>query len=121
MPAGLERFYDQKLHWVPCAPEVAMASGVATNATEADKAVAGFQCTTLTVPLNYARPGGTTIKLAMNRLPASNKTERIGPLLTNPGGPGESGLGFAFGARSISPLGCGHDTTSWALTRAGWG
>jgi len=100
VPAGLERFYDQKLHWVPCAPLVALASGAAANASEADEAVAGFQCTTVTVPLDYARPGGTTIKLAMNRLPATDKTGRIGALLTNPGGPGESGLAFAFGARS---------------------
>jgi pimeloyl-ACP methyl ester carboxylesterase len=101
IPAGLERFYDQKLDWVACPPEVALASGVADNAAQAQAAVAGFQCTTLTVPLDYARPDGATIKLAMNRLPATDKADRIGALLTNPGGPGGSGLGFAFGARSF--------------------
>ncbi|HTZ26953.1 MAG TPA: alpha/beta hydrolase [Streptosporangiaceae bacterium] len=101
IPAGLQRFYDQKLHWGPCPLVVAEASGVAANAVDAQKAVAGFQCTTLTVPLDYAHPDGATIKLAMNRLPATDKSDRIGSLLTNPGGPGGSGLGFAFGARSF--------------------
>jgi pimeloyl-ACP methyl ester carboxylesterase len=98
VPAGLQRFYDQRLHWEPCSPDWAIDSGAAMTAAEAAQAVAGFQCAWLTVPLNYQDPGGTTIRLAMNRLPAADRARRIGPLLTNPGGPGGSGLGFAFGA-----------------------
>jgi pimeloyl-ACP methyl ester carboxylesterase len=101
VPAGLQKFYDQKLSWGACPPEAAVATGAAASGAAAAQAVAGFQCTTLTVPLDYARPGGSTIKLVMNRLPATDQAQRIGPLLTNPGGPGESGVGFAFAARSF--------------------
>lgn len=51
-----------------------------------------FQCATLGVPLNHAQPGGKKISLALVRLPAEGA--RKGILLTNPGGPGGSGLGF---------------------------
>lgn len=101
VPAGLQRFYSQTVNWEPCNPSWAIASGVADNSNEALQAVAGFQCAELTVPLDYANPGGATIQLAMNRLPASNAAQRIGPLLTNPGGPGGSGLEYVFNARKF--------------------
>lgn len=53
----------------------------------------GAQCGMLVVPLNYKHPRGTKIKLAVSRIkhtvPAS---EYQGVMLTNPGGPGGSGL-----------------------------
>ena len=98
-PAGLHRFYSQTLRWRPCDPQQPIASGAADNLAAAQQAVAGFQCAELTVPLDYANPGGATIKLAMNRLPASDPAHRIGSLLTNPGGPGASGLQWGFRAR----------------------
>ncbi|MDR0346112.1 MAG: alpha/beta hydrolase [Nocardiopsaceae bacterium] len=98
-PTGLQQFYAQTLHWGPCNPRWAIVSGVAANPAQARKAVAGFQCARLTVPLDYANPGGKTIRLAMNRLRASDPAQRIGSLLTNPGGPGESGLPVVFTAR----------------------
>ena len=36
-------------------------------------------------------PDGQKIMIGMNRLPASNTTQRIGSLIYNPGGPGASG------------------------------
>ena len=52
----------------------------------------GFECTTATVPLDYDHPGGPAISLALIRLPATDQRHRIGSLLTNPGGPGQSGV-----------------------------
>lgn len=52
-----------------------------------------FKCATVTVPLDGADPGGTTIDLAMSRLPAADPTRRIGSLLINFGGPGVAGVG----------------------------
>jgi pimeloyl-ACP methyl ester carboxylesterase len=52
----------------------------------------GFQCATLTVPLDYELPKGPTIDLALIRRPAEDPTMRIGSLVTNPGGPGVSGI-----------------------------
>jgi pimeloyl-ACP methyl ester carboxylesterase len=53
----------------------------------------GFQCATVTVPLDYATGDGA-MKLSLVRLPARDADSRIGPLLVNPGGPGGSGVEF---------------------------
>jgi pimeloyl-ACP methyl ester carboxylesterase len=52
----------------------------------------GFQCATLRVPRDYARPGGARLRLAVIRLPARGPGRRIGSLVVNFGGPGEPGL-----------------------------
>ncbi|WP_030170153.1 alpha/beta hydrolase [Spirillospora albida] len=71
-PAGLSSFYGQKPSWKDCD--------------------GGFECATIDVPLDYAAPAAGTIELAVIRLPADG--DRIGSLLTNPGGPGGSGVAF---------------------------
>jgi pimeloyl-ACP methyl ester carboxylesterase len=56
----------------------------------------GLQCASLRVPLNYARPGGAKITLALSRLPATApRSQRQGVLLVNPGGPGAPNRAFA--------------------------
>jgi len=57
----------------------------------------GWQCGTLQVPLDYAHPG-PTIGIALNRHPATDPSHRVGSLLINPGGPGASGISFAYDA-----------------------
>jgi pimeloyl-ACP methyl ester carboxylesterase len=57
-----------------------------------------FQCGTLQVPLDYSKPNGTTISLAVVRLPATDRARRIGSLLLNPGGPGGSGVDYTVEA-----------------------
>src|SRR6185312_4476390 len=52
----------------------------------------GFQCTTLTVPVDWARPRGESVGLALVRRPAAVPDQRIGSLVVNYGGPGESGI-----------------------------
>src|SRR4051794_31449400 len=47
-----------------------------------------LECGTLTVPVDYKNPSGPTIDIAVNRAPARDADNRIGPLLVNPGGPG---------------------------------
>jgi len=44
------------------------------------------------VPLDYARPGGATIEIALIRHPAEVPSQRIGSLVIDPGGPGVSGV-----------------------------
>ena len=51
-----------------------------------------LQCATLTVPRRYADPAGPTLTLALARRPARTPAARIGSLLVNPGGPGDSGV-----------------------------
>jgi pimeloyl-ACP methyl ester carboxylesterase len=54
----------------------------------------GFECATAKVPLDYSRPHGRTIDLALVRFPALDREHRIGSLFLNPGGPGGSGVEF---------------------------
>ncbi len=87
----------------------ATPSSVATNGTTATTGATagatidfapcdvGFgECGTVTVPLDHEDPDGPTIDVAVSRIPAANPAERIGVLLTNPGGPGASGIEFAL-------------------------
>ncbi|OLT38712.1 hydrolase [Saccharomonospora sp. CUA-673] len=53
-----------------------------------------LECSTLTVPVDYREPGGTTIEVHVSRLPSENPAKRRGVLLTNPGGPGGPGLEY---------------------------
>jgi pimeloyl-ACP methyl ester carboxylesterase len=50
------------------------------------------QCGTLQVPLDYAQPTGPTIGLSVIRHLAEEPAERIGSLVIDPGGPGDSGV-----------------------------
>ena len=52
-----------------------------------------FQCGTLQVPLDYSKPNGATISLAVVRLPATDPAHRMGRC-SNPGGPGGSGVEY---------------------------
>jgi pimeloyl-ACP methyl ester carboxylesterase len=74
-PPALTSFYTQRVAWRACAP-----------------AVAGARCGAVDVPLDYARPAGRRIRIAIVDHPASH--DRIGVLAVNPGGPGGSGVDF---------------------------
>jgi len=74
-PPQLARFYDQKPDWEDCGEH--------------------FECADLDVPLDYDDPSGKTITVAVNRRRAHSRSDRIGALLVNPGGPGGSGLDYA--------------------------
>ncbi|MFC9457609.1 alpha/beta hydrolase [Streptomyces sp. NPDC056983] len=51
-----------------------------------------WQCTTLKAPLDYAKPGGETIGVALIRARSTGGSGRSGSLLFNFGGPGGSGV-----------------------------
>ena len=53
---------------------------------------ARLRCTTVTVPLDHARPGGRTIEITVSRLPATDPALRRGVLFTTGGGPGGAGV-----------------------------
>lgn len=57
-----------------------------------------FQCGTLTVPLDYTKPDGDKITLALRKLAVPNAK---GTLFTNPGGPGGSGYDFVGQAADL--------------------
>jgi pimeloyl-ACP methyl ester carboxylesterase len=68
---GLSRFTGQHVDWQPCGAD---------------------QCADVWVPLDYRKPNGVAITLALRKKPATG-TKR-GTLFINPGGPGASGVDF---------------------------
>ncbi|MDX1891400.1 alpha/beta hydrolase [Mycolicibacterium sp. 050158] len=62
---------------------------------DSGKLPAGAQCGTLAVPVDAAKPDAGFANLALIRFPATGR--KIGSLVINPGGPGESGVDAAVG------------------------
>lgn len=60
-----------------------------------------FLCTDVTVPVDYSNPGGERMQLSLVKYPATNPQEKLGALLVNPGGPGASGVEYAYAAEYI--------------------
>ncbi len=61
----------------------------------------GAECGKLTVPVDYTKPDGAQANLALIRIPATGK--KIGSLVINPGGPGESGVNAAVSLLETFP------------------
>ncbi|MGH3314234.1 MAG: alpha/beta hydrolase [Streptomyces sp.] len=64
-----------------------------------------IECGFVTVPVDYAKPGGRTIKIAVDRARSTGgKDDRQGSLIYNPGGPGGSGMAFPARITGKNPL-----------------
>ncbi|MEU5161330.1 alpha/beta hydrolase [Streptomyces sp. NPDC020875] len=64
---------------------------------------ADFRCATLKVPLDYRKPDGGKIDIAVSRIRTADPAKRRGVLLLNPGGPGGEGLGLPVAFRPELP------------------
>lgn len=73
IPAEYLPYYEQALEWSDCHD--------------------GMECAFASAPLDWAEPGGQTIKLALVRHAATG-SDKLGSLFVNPGGPGASGVDF---------------------------
>jgi pimeloyl-ACP methyl ester carboxylesterase len=62
---------------------------------------AGAECGLLSVPVDYSKPDGDVAQIAMVRFKATG--DKIGSLIINPGGPGESGIDAAVDLVSSIP------------------
>ncbi|MER6349846.1 alpha/beta hydrolase [Streptomyces sp. NPDC001595] len=86
-----ERAARQGIDWQDCPAEWGLEKPI--------------QCGWVTVPLDYAKPHGKQIKLAVDRIGnTGTKTERQGALVYNPGGPGGSGLRFPRRVTTKAPV-----------------
>jgi hypothetical protein len=63
----------------------------------------GLDCALVKVPLDYDEPNGAQTTIALARLPATDKQNRIGSLFLNPGGPGGSGVDIVLGGLRWPP------------------
>ncbi|MEU7015851.1 alpha/beta hydrolase [Streptomyces sp. NPDC046385] len=80
---------------VPPAPQLRWGSCVLgpDDREGQDLAAAGAECAGVTVPLDYQRPQGRTLTVAISRIKATDRAHRIGALLLNDGGPGGPTIG----------------------------
>jgi pimeloyl-ACP methyl ester carboxylesterase len=68
------------VNWHTCAQSPTDAEGQALDA-------AGVDCADVKVPLDYTRPRGRTITVAIARSKAPDTAHRVGPMIINLGGP----------------------------------
>jgi pimeloyl-ACP methyl ester carboxylesterase len=76
------------IQWAPCK----------AAASDETRLPAGAECGMLSVPVDYSKADGDVAQIAMIRFKATG--EKIGSLVVNPGGPGESGV---EAAASLAP------------------
>lgn len=89
--------YAQTVEWGECGEDFWMTDGTRERLAEAGAPVETFECGTVEAPLDWNRPEShETIELAAVRIPSTGKGRPIGTLLSNPGGPGESGIRLAY-------------------------
>jgi len=80
-PVTMEDYQSQELKWSSCYGD--------------------FQCATLLVPIDYKELGKGRFTIQVLRFSARNQSERIGSLVINPGGPGASGVNYAYNAEYV--------------------
>jgi pimeloyl-ACP methyl ester carboxylesterase len=87
----------------PTASAAAPASTIAwSSCTEEALAAAKAECGFLEVPLDWSKPSGEKIQIAVSRVKATAGRSQ-GPMLINPGGPGGSGLAFSAYLAQLMP------------------
>ena len=83
------------------------ASGITWSACPTDVTGGAYlqnaECGQLEVPLDYRKPDGRKISIAVSRVKATDKANYQGVLIGNPGGPGGSGLYLAGGLAAWLP------------------
>jgi len=94
------RFYQQLVRWDSCHPELRGSLAV--------------QCATVMAPLDWAAADGATIMLHVVRHQATGG-HRLGVLLMNPGGPGESAEHTAVTASDMfgDEIAASYDLIGW--------
>ena len=78
---NLNDYYQQELSWSTCYDN--------------------FECADLDVPIDYEKISTGTFKISVLRYAAQDPENRIGSLVINPGGPGASGVDYAYNAEYI--------------------
>ena len=81
LPTNLAEYQQQHLAWVDC--------------------YGNFQCSDLSVPIDYNSLASGRFSIRVIRFRAQDQKQRIGSLVINPGGPGASGVDYAYNAEAI--------------------
>ena len=80
IPTTLADYYAQELQWKSC--------------------FENYQCTDLLVPINYTELKTGTFNISVLKYPTTG-AKKLGSLIVNPGGPGGSGVDYAYAAEYL--------------------
>jgi pimeloyl-ACP methyl ester carboxylesterase len=80
IPTTLAAYYAQELQWKSC--------------------YENYKCTDLLVPIDYTELKTGTFNISVLKYPTTN-TKKLGSLIVNPGGPGGSGVDYAYAAEYL--------------------
>jgi len=81
LPVSLQDYQSQELTWASCFGD--------------------FQCADLLVPIDYQKLGKGRFSIKVLKFSARNQDEKVGSLVINPGGPGASGVNYAYNAEYV--------------------
>jgi pimeloyl-ACP methyl ester carboxylesterase len=93
----LARFHTQRIAWHGCRLDEQDEIGKELDAV-------GARCAELSVPVDYRDPNGRTALVAIARRPAGDRAGRLGTLMVNTGGPGESRSGLTWIVSGLPPF-----------------
>ena len=79
-PTSLSAYYAQELKWQSC--------------------YENYECADLLVPIDYTNLKTGTFNISVLKYPTTNK-KKLGSLIVNPGGPGGSGVDYAYAAEYL--------------------
>jgi pimeloyl-ACP methyl ester carboxylesterase len=79
-PKTLAGYYAQEINWRSCNQD--------------------FQCATLAVPIDYSKLSTGTFEIALLKFEV-RASKKLGSIIVNPGGPGGSGVDYAYAAEYI--------------------
>lgn len=97
-----------KIAWGPCT-DIQRPDGEPPARQDAS-----VRCGKLSVPLDYAKPDGEKLDLALIKLPATGKEKRLGSVVFNFGGPGASGVDtLDQAAKALTTLRARYDLISF--------
>jgi pimeloyl-ACP methyl ester carboxylesterase len=82
----------EPIDWSDCSAQI---DPIIAGRPGADRDLA-FQCGQTTVPVSYDDPDGGTLQLFLVKATLAAQTDRIGSLVVNPGGPGQSATDAAI-------------------------
>jgi len=101
--AAFPELYGQTIDWHRCGGDAETAAQLEAALRDAGGRIDGMRCAQVTAPLDWTDTStGATIKLGIVHIPATGDAAPIGTLLSNPGGPGASGIEYTIGM-AVSP------------------
>ncbi|MFB4281546.1 MULTISPECIES: alpha/beta hydrolase [unclassified Nonomuraea] len=107
-PATESTADPNKIAWGPCT-DIKRPDGEPPANKDAT-----VRCGKLAVPLDYAKPDGDKLDLALIKLPATGKGKRLGSVVFNFGGPGASGVDtLDQAAKALTALRARYDLVSF--------